>query len=78
MSAGETRVKREREPKRESLGGDSEFDQRNAARNVWLVKVPDFVKAAWASMPGDSVLGQLVVQHTPGKEPTYVLYKYIF
>ena len=50
----------ERDKKRQKRDANA-VDMQNAARKVWLVKVPEFVKEAWAQQPGSAPLGTMTV-----------------
>ncbi|XP_043216617.1 general transcription factor IIF subunit 2-like [Amphibalanus amphitrite] len=44
-------------------------DCSNAARGVWLVKVPKYISERWQSAPGSVEVGRLKITKSPGQKP---------
>jgi len=45
-------------------------DCSNAARGVWLVKVPKYISQRWNSAPGNIEVGRLKIVKAPGQKPS--------
>ncbi|CAG0898093.1 unnamed protein product [Darwinula stevensoni] len=51
------------------MPGERDMDCTNAARGVWLVKVPKYLSNIWDKSPSDMQVGKMQITKTPGTKP---------